>query len=251
VENGVTTLEGSAALEGAGARARAYKAAQRHSTRVRWLKRAIPLGAAAAISLVLVVMIFDPFSRLPAGLKLGPISLSGTKVTMEAPRLSGFRNKDARPYEVTAVTAVQDVRKPNIIELNQMRAKLATDDAGGAARLEAKTGVFDTQKEQLELRQEVRVTMSDGQTVDLRSAFVDFKAGTVTSKEAVTVKMTNGLIEADALDVTDNGKVIVFTGRVRTVFDGPPADKSAPPGASAPARTSQAEIAPPPTSPRP
>jgi lipopolysaccharide export system protein LptC len=226
-------------------RMRAYAQAQRHSARVRLFRRAIPIGAAIAIGAVLAIAIFDPFGRI-GGLSLGPLSLSGTKITMENPRLTGYRGRDLRPYEVTAIAAMQDIRKPNVIELKDMRARLATDDSGGTARLESATGVFDTQKEQLELKQDIRVTTDTGHEARLLSASVDFKAGTVVSREPVTVKLTNGLVEADQLEISDNGKIIAFVGRVRTVLESASGDRQAgdaPPASreAAPARTSQAE----------
>lgn len=234
-------------------RGRAYAQARRHSRRVRWLKRAIPAGAIAGIGLVLAIATLDPFGRM-GGLTLGPVSLSGAKITMENPRLTGFR-KDTRPYEVTATAAMQDVRKPNLVELKDLKARIAMDERGGLARLEAAFGIFDTQKEQLELKQDIRVSTDAGQEAQLTSASIDFKAGTVASREPVTVRFPNGTVAADALDIGENGNVLVFTGRVRTRFDGAvPArrDPDAPPGeapgaSTAPARTSRAE----PTSVRP
>ena len=41
----------------------------------------------------------------------------------------------------------------------------------------------------------------------------------MVSNEPVTVSFGNGIIEADGLEVTDNGKVMHFKGRVRTVFE--------------------------------
>ncbi|MDJ1158781.1 LPS export ABC transporter periplasmic protein LptC [Chelatococcus sp. SYSU_G07232] len=196
--------------------AAAYAAARRHSARVRFLKRAIPIGAVVAIVAVLVVGLFDPFGRLQ-GVTLGPVSLSGTKVTMEQPRLSGFR-KDAQPYEVTAVSASQDVRKPTIVELKELKARVALDQKG-FAHLQAATGVYDTQKEQLELQRNVLVRTDSGYDARLQSASVDFKAGTVVSNEPVRVEIKGGTIEAESLQVSDNGKRIAFIGRVRTVFD--------------------------------
>ena len=229
-----------------GRRARAYAQARRHSARVQVFRRAIPIGATLAIGVVLTIAIFDPFGRV-GGLSLGPVSLSGTKITMENPRLTGYRS-DLRPYEVTATAATQDVRKPTVIELKDMRARMATDDNGGTARLESATGVFDTQKEHLELKQDIRVTTDAGQEARLRSASVDFKAGTVVSREPVTVKLTNGVVEAEQLEISDSGKVIAFVGRVRTVLDlsggdRPGAGASAPSAqrGAAPTRTSQAE----------
>ena len=213
-------------------RERAYAQARRHSARVRFYKRVIPIGTAVAVVALVAFAVVDPAGRL-AGLSLGPMSFSGTKITMESPRLTGF-NKGTRPYEVTATSATQDVRKPHIVELNTMRARLVVDDSGTAARLEAATGVFDTQKEQLELREDVRVTTDSGQEARLKSASIDFKAGTVTSREPVTVTLANGSVEADGLDISDGGKVLSFKGRVRTVFQGSPPE--AQPVAASPAR---------------
>ncbi len=33
------------------------------------------------------------------------------------------------------------------------------------------------------------------------------------------MKLTNGVIEADGLEISDHGKIIAFTGRVRTVLE--------------------------------
>jgi lipopolysaccharide export system protein LptC len=226
--------------------ARAYRQARRHSRVVRLLRLAIPVGAALAIGSVTAIAVLDPFGRM-GGLTLGPVSLSGTKITMEQPRLTGYR-KDARGYEVTAVAALQDVRKPTIIELKEMKARMTMDDQGTQAYLTAATGVFDTQKEQLELTSDIHVRTDKDQEAWLKSARADFKAGTVLSKEPVRVKLTNATIEADTLDITDNGKVISFVGSVRTVLENvqttPPASQNAPAAslpAGAPARTSQAE----------
>ncbi|HYF54866.1 MAG TPA: LPS export ABC transporter periplasmic protein LptC [Salinarimonas sp.] len=202
-------------------RALAYERARRHSSRVRWLRRAIPLGAGVAVALVLVVVIFDPFGRLSiGGLSIGGLNLSGTKITMEQPRLTGFQ-KDSRPYDITAAQAVQDVRRPTIVELVTMRGRMTVDEVGTQARLEAARGVFDTQKEQLELRDDIVVTTDSGYRGTLRRASIDFKAGTVVSKEPVRIEMPNGTIEADSLEVVDNGRRITFEGRVRSEFAAP------------------------------
>jgi len=200
-------------------RTRAFARARSHSRWVRFFKRAIPVGALVGIAGIVFATWFDPFGEVE-GLTLGPVTVSGSHVTMESPRLTGFRN-DSRPYEVTASSARQDVRKPNLVELSDLKARIVTDDQGNAARLEAVSGILDTQKEQMELRRDVRVRTDGGQDVRLTSAFVDFKAGTVVSNEPVTVSLGNGVIRAAGLEVTDNGKVLHFRGRVSTVFDGP------------------------------
>lgn len=199
------------------ARARAFKKARRHSRWVRFAKIAIPVGSLLAMGTVGLFVYYKPFEQVE-NLSFGAIGVSGTNVTMEAPKLTGFKN-DNRPYEVTASAATQDVRNPNFVELKDLRARIVTDDKGSAARLEANIGILDTQKERIDLRQNVRVRTDAGQEVHMRSALVDFKGGTVVSNEPVTVILGgNGQIEAKGVRVTDNGKVMSFKGRVHTTF---------------------------------
>jgi lipopolysaccharide export system protein LptC len=242
--NGITIGDGPASVPGA--RARDFSRAQRHSRFVRLAKIVIPVGALLAMGAVGAVAYLDPFRKIE-GLSVGPISVSGTNVTMESPKLTGFRH-DNRPYEVTASAATQDVRNPNLVELKDLRARITTDDKGGTARLEAAIGILNTQKEQMRLRQDVRVRTESGQEVQLTSAFVDFKAGTVVSNEPVTVTLGNGVIEAAGLEVADSGKVMTFKGRVRTTFE---AAKASDPSAPAPAGTGSTSLPAQPTSVRP
>jgi lipopolysaccharide export system protein LptC len=207
-------MHGGPASEPA-ARSRAFNKARRHSRWVRFAKVAIPLGAVAAMVLIGLFAYLNPFRKIE-GLSVGSVGVNGTNVTMESPKLTGFKN-DNRPYEVTASAATQDV------------------------------GVLDTQKEQMNLRQDVRVRTDSGQEAQLRSAFVDFKAGTVVSDEPVTVNLGNGVINAAGLKVTDNGKVFQFKGRVSSTFA--PSGGNSP--APVPAGTGPAAPAAQPTSVRP
>lgn len=200
-------------------RERAHRRARRHTALIRLLRRAIPAGALLTLGALVAWTVIDPFGRLGVAVTLGPISVSGTKIVMENPRLTGFR-KETRPYEVTARAAFQDVRRPTIVELKEMRGHVATNEAGGRAHLEAATGVFDTQKEALELKDAIRLWTDEGQEVRLASASVDFKGGTMRSREPVQVSFPNGRIDAQTLEVGDNGRVISFVGGVRTVFSG-------------------------------
>lgn len=194
---------------------RAYRTARRHSRLVRVLRLAIPLGAVLSFAGFIVVPFINPFRA--AGVRVGAVKMDGTRVTMEQPRLAGHR-KDNKPYEVTAVSAVQDIRIPNIIEMNEMTARLVnTDDS--VLNLTAKRAVFDSQKEQLKLREDVRLRTQSGQEAFLTSADVDLKAGTVTSREAVTVRLPDMSVSADGLEVVDNGAQIAFIGRVSALID--------------------------------
>ena len=144
--------------------------------------------------------------------------MSGTNVTMESPKLTGFRN-DNRPYEVTASAATQDVRKPDLVELKDLRARIVTDERAalpgsqaGDRRPRHQEGADEAAR-----RTSVVTTMPAMRSSSARPS-CDFKAGSVVSNEPVSVSFGNGTIEAEGLEVSDNGKVMSFKGRVRTVF---------------------------------
>lgn len=216
-------------------RSKAYAVARRHSSRVRLLRVALPVGALLLAVSVPAFIYLSPLANVP-GLTLGPISLAGSKVKMEGPRLTGFRD-DHRPYEVTATAAFQDIRRPNVIELKDMRARLAVDQAGTMATLQAKGGVFDTGKEQLELSEDIRVATDRGDEAFLKTASVDFKAGKVVSHEAVRLVTSTLTLEAGGIEVSDGGATLTFTGRVRTRLLPPPAKSDG----TAPARILEAQ----------
>jgi len=224
---------------------RPFRAARRHSALVRALKIAIPFGSVLAVAAVTFVSVYNPFARIP-GMTVGPISVSGSKIAMESPRLTGFR-KDKRPYEVTATAAFQDIRKPNVIELKEMRARLAMDDSGAMANLVSKVGVFDTSKDHLDLTNDVRVWTDKGDEILLKSASIDLKVGTVISREPIRVTTSTMVLEAEGLDLSDGGKTMSFTGRVRAKLmrgvGAPPSTDPLVPGVAVrtPAKISQAE----------
>ncbi len=198
-------------------RARAHARARSHSAHVRTLRRVIPVAAGSAVLALLAVTLFNPFAASIPDVSMGPVSLSGSKVKMENPRLSGFRKGD-RGYEVTANAAFQDVRKPSVIELQAMKGHLNTDDKGGLIHLEAAAGVFDSSRESLTLERDIRLWTDKDEEIRLKSAAVDFKAGSVRSSETVTVTVPSGTIVADTLEVVDSGHVISFVGNVHTVL---------------------------------
>ncbi|HEY8578479.1 MAG TPA: LPS export ABC transporter periplasmic protein LptC [Beijerinckiaceae bacterium] len=200
-------------------RARAFREAASHTRRVRLLRRGILLGSLVIVAGFVANAVFDPFGKLPQGVSLAQATLNGTRITMDLPKLNGYR-KDGRPYELRARSGVQDVRNPKVIELNEIEARLETADRS-SVRIVAPTGVFDSATDKMNLASDsasggIRITSTSGYDVVMRSAAMDFKTGSVVSKEPVTVKMTNGSVSADALDIAQNGTVVSFIGNVRS-----------------------------------
>ncbi len=97
---------------------------------------------------------FNPLRMLAATLpvNINDLVVSGTKITMEQPRVNGF-TKDQRAYEFTAEAAAQDLTKPDIVELRTINAKIEMEDKS-TMTMTADTGVYDTKREVLTLRKQ-------------------------------------------------------------------------------------------------
>src|SRR5260370_7002046 len=91
-----------------------FAIAARHSRMVRALRIAVPAAVILAMAAIITVSIFNPFRMLLPKLPLdiGNLVVSGTKVTMESPHLSGY-TPDRRPYEMWATTATQHLPHPH------------------------------------------------------------------------------------------------------------------------------------------
>ncbi|MDF2120026.1 lipopolysaccharide-assembly, LptC-related protein [Roseiarcaceae bacterium H3SJ34-1] len=202
-------------------RARAFAQADRHSRRVRRWRRVIILGSSVAVAGFVAALFFNPFSQLPQNVSIGPATLNGTKVTMELPKLSGYR-ADGKPYEVRAKSGVQDIRKPKVIELNEIEARIRTaDDA--SVNINAPRGIYDSAADTMQLMSDasdgrIRITSSSGYDILLKSASMQFKEGTMASEEPVTVRMNNGTVASDRLDIVEKGTVVVFSGNVKSTL---------------------------------
>ena len=192
---------------------RAFRGARRHSRNVRLLRIFVPAGVIGGILLISLITYVSSgrFSyKLPND--MGTLVISGTKITMEAPRLAGY-TKHRRGYEVTAKAAAQDMSKPEFVELKELRAKLAMQD-NNSAELVTVGGIYNTKTEILTLGPNIRLKSTNGYEALLADAVVEVKQGKITSDKPVEVKMTRGKLNANRLEVINSGEIIRFEGGV-------------------------------------
>ena len=167
---------------------RVFRAAVRHSRRVRFLRMAIPVGVAVAVLGVLVATTWLKPLRVLAKvpIDIGNLVVSGTKITMQQPRLAGFTS-DNRHYELTAQAAAQDLTKPDVVELQGIRATMEMQD-NISYETTAQNGVYNSRTEMLTLQNNVVVTSSDGYQARLSEAVIDIRGGKIVSEKPVEVK---------------------------------------------------------------
>lgn len=194
--------------------ARAFAKARRHSRFVRLLRYALPAFGLALLAGMLA-------SNLPGLLLRGPITVGRISVDdgalkMENPRLTGY-TRDDKTYELTALSAAQDIATPGIVRLNMVEARITAPD-GGWTTIKADRGLFQSEREMLDLESNIVVRSDSGQAMRLDTAQIELKAGTVVSRNPVELEALNGTLRADTMQIADKGERMTFTGHVVLVF---------------------------------
>ena len=192
---------------------RAFRSAVRHSVVVRVLRIAIPAGVLLVAAGVFLAVWFNPMrmlSKLPVS--MSDLVVSGTRITMESPKLSGY-TRDSRAYELTARAAAQDVTKPDLVELSDIHAKIEMQDKS-LMEMSAVNGLYDAKGEMLTLGENIVLSSSTGYRGRLSVAVVDIRKGNIVSDKPVELEMLNGTLNANRLEVTDAGDLVRFDGGV-------------------------------------
>jgi lipopolysaccharide export system protein LptC len=198
--------------------ARAFRAASRHSRRVRILRVAIPVTVVTGlVGGVLATSLLKPLrmlSKLPVD--IGSVVVSGSKIMMQQPRIAGF-TKDNRRYHLTAQAAGQDLSKPDLIELQGIQATVETED-NGRFQTTARSGLYNTKTELLTLKDNIVVTSSNGSRALLSEAVLDVKASRIVSEQSVEVTTSTMTIDSNRLEVVEGGDIMRFERGVTVVI---------------------------------
>lgn len=201
---------------------RLFRRAARHSRFIRLLRVAIPATAIASLGLIVAAAYFNPF-KAPANVSLdtGRLAVSGSRVAMELPRLTGFTS-EMLPYELNAELASQDLKQPGVVELKTLKAQIRTKDQG-TITISADTGYYEVKADQLRLVDNIVVKTTQFYEAHLQEAVVDMKKGTIISEHRVATKFPKGTIESNRLDISNGGAVVLFSQGVETflVLDAP------------------------------
>jgi lipopolysaccharide export system protein LptC len=195
-------------------REEAFANARRRSTRVRRLRQAILIGGLGTVVAMFLTAVFNPFTTGLSSLGLSNLSVEGTKIVMDHPKLAGFRN-DGQAYLMTAKRALQDIKQPTIMELEKVEGEIGAS-GGESTHVTADSGLYDSLGEHMELSNNVRITNGRANVL-LQSAKFDFKSGAFRSDEPVEVRVSDGTtIVADRAFAINHGEELTFDGHVKT-----------------------------------
>ncbi|MCM5559586.1 LPS export ABC transporter periplasmic protein LptC [Pleomorphomonas sp. JP5] len=213
-------------------RARQFAMAARESRRVRRLRVILP---AVGALLCLIVVGATVITRITISLSIGDLKITTEGLAMDAPHLSGSDGK-GRTYAVSAESAVQDLGDTRIIRLKGIEATVTQAD-GSRARLLADSGVYDSAAQTVVLKENIRLSNSDGSGGALERAEINLSTGSLTSDSPVAFSSRLGEISAEKMGVEKKAGTVTFSGGVRMTVD-----PSAHPGSgdkALPSRTEQ------------
>jgi lipopolysaccharide export system protein LptC len=203
---------------------RAFRSARRHSQRVNILKWGLPVFAIALMIGFVGWVIDNQPAPVEAPVEEAAAILQKDELVMQNPKLNGFA--EGRAYEVLAERAIQKVATPDIVDLEQLQARI-TDEQERWAHVTASKGHFNQTEETLALDGDVQVTSSLGYGLGTEEVEIEMKKGYMRTLSPVSIQSKDILLSADQLEAIDNGEHFRFTGRVTLNIDPAMMDKKA------------------------
>jgi lipopolysaccharide export system protein LptC len=193
-------------------RSRVLRSAASYSRVVRALKLLLPLSALMLVAAaVLFVMFYDADDTLT--LSFTSVEHLDNDLRMVNPRFRGMDN-ERRPFLVTATSAIQDVRDPRNVTLENLQADMALSETSWVG-LSADSGHLDSEEQTLELEGNISVFTDAGYEFHTQRALVQLEEQRVTSNTEVTGQGPLGTMRADGFVAEEAGDRLRFTGNVR------------------------------------
>ena len=195
-----------------------------YSRFVSIMKIALPVAAAV---LLLVVFGLPLFRQQDERIRVAPTKdANGRSLSMTNARYFGTDDK-GRPYEVTAESVRQGTAGDKTVELNQPKADIKSTN-GDAISARASSGVYDHEKQEIDLSGEVTLDQAQGK-LRTSQAHIMLKDGSARGNAKVTGEGSFGTLEASGFSYNKDDKVIRFTGPSRLVLNGKSTPKSSEP----------------------
>jgi lipopolysaccharide export system protein LptC len=180
----------------------------------------VALPAAAGI-LLLLVIILPQLRQDDDRFRIGTSLLKGeTTDTLSMTNARYFGTDDkGQPYTVTAEGVRQRTENESAIDLVSPKAEV-TMNSGTLLSAAATTGLYDRDKQQLDLSGEVSLLQDKGNQLHTSAAQVLLKDGTASGTAPVRGEGSFGTMEAQGgFDMTDRGRIVHFKGPARLVLN--------------------------------
>jgi lipopolysaccharide export system protein LptC len=192
---------------------------RRYSIFVSFMKGLLPV-VAAGLGIAVLAYALQPRDNNRMALTFERMGTVENDLAMVMPRLTGV-DDEGFPFVVTAATAVQEARGSDRVRLEDVNADITLRE--GTIHVEAARGLVDTRTHELDVSGGIRVTSDDGYDARTPAAKADLKAGTVRGENGIEATGAFGRITADRFTMNRTTRQLRFTGNVRMMLNGVPA----------------------------
>ncbi|MDE2135759.1 MAG: LPS export ABC transporter periplasmic protein LptC [Alphaproteobacteria bacterium] len=189
--------------------------ALRYTRYVGFMKRALPL-AAAAILVTVVAYWVSPRHQQRISLGYEKIGTLRNDLAMIKPRLTGTDTK-GNPYTITADAAIQDSPGSHRATLKQVQADVQLD-GGHWLTASAATGLVDKDAGTLKLRGGISLYTDSGYELHTQSADADLKSNIFRGTELVKGHGPLGSLSADRFQIDRLKRHMKLNGHVHMVM---------------------------------
>ncbi|WP_395688360.1 LPS export ABC transporter periplasmic protein LptC [Aestuariivirga sp.] len=146
-----------------------------------------------------------------------PPDVDPNRITAEVSTVSGV-DEQRQPYQVKAKRGWQDGASPNMVFLEMPEGRFRR--AGGEEyTVTAAAGRYDTSAKTLELEGNVVLAQPDRFTARMEQANIAVRDKKLVSKSKVVVRFDDGgTVDANGMQITDDGARILFLNGVKARF---------------------------------
>lgn len=138
-------------------------------------------------------------------------------VTVSTSTITGLDSQQ-RPYAIAAKTAIQDKAEPKLIKLDEVSGSTSRKN-GEAITFQSLKGLYNSDVKTLDLDTDV-VIQSEGRfTARMDKAHVVVGEKRLSSDVPVVVDLAGGRINANGVQITNDGNNILFLNGVKAHFE--------------------------------
>lgn len=189
--------------------------AARLSRALSWIAGAVGLGFVGMF--LYQAGLFQ--SLLPREPGPAPAAVEADRITAGTSTVTGIDDQK-QPYQVTAARGWQDEATPNLVHLEQPVGQFSRA-SGSKYTITAANGLYDTSVKTLDLDGHVVLDQQDRFTAKMDKARITVKEKKLVSDGPVTASFASGTVDANGMQITDDGARILFLNGVKARFSAP------------------------------
>jgi len=185
--------------------------------KLRWI---LPIAAIAIVTALMIwpkIQIEISQNRFaPAPVDRAALEKAAAENRLANAKFSSIDGK-GRPFSIVAAEAIQDSKTPDNVILQTPSGTLKmSDDVTMTA--DAKGGLYQQEKQVLELNENVVLTRSDGTVMRTQTMLINLATSDASALAPVEIEGPQGHLTAQSMTMTGGGASTIFKGPVKLIL---------------------------------